>query len=718
MLLDDKQKELELIKNIINTMFLLKKHLRIYSAQNSLVEATTSRLLVFLESFMRYHETLSFNIARHGFLYAEDFVERKNKSFETFAYTLFQHGIGSITINKDITAQDLHTFLTLVGRPPAESWEEGGMAKALQLRQLEAISVREMSEADIDFVEGSQPPSRSERINEKSPLWDRFAFALYHGLTAKNPTDTVMPDEVSPDTLAQMTNQILGKMSAESQQKFSKSLSNYLSTLQNEKIKPYRTTALVKLTEFINRISPDIRSKLFQHIFNLNLQPDFSEEFFAGLSDEIIVEILGQSTRDQSYIPPVILKVLSKIAGNKSLDVPDIDKLDQRITENKADIVKLFQKDDFEKFVPDKYRDALVNIIQHESIPREAGAQLDQLKKSLEEDHQEKHSADIILKILGESPDPEHLDGLDANLVGILDLYFETGDYQSLLTLCRLCLRQDQDQGQFAQLRSMFSSEAFTTQIIDAISRHSKEGGGDIETIILKIGNPFIVPLLEKLAMETNRTQRMHYLQLLQKLDAEIVSREAIKRLGDQRWFFVRNILYLLRSLNDPKVLPHIKPLRSHPHLKVSTEALRACLQYGCKDSNAMLLRMLQDDDSKIVESAISLTLVASSPDIVARLIDLLEESSVLDYRFEQKKMIVQTLAEIAQKEALPVFSQLLTSWNLMHPKQHTKLKDEILKTFTRLDPNLAAPFLAGLAEKTKGETRDKLQTLLRKAGR
>jgi hypothetical protein len=716
MLLDDKQKELELIKNIINSMFLLKKHLRVYAAQNQLVEATTSRLLLFLESYLRYHETLSFSVARHGFIYAEGFVERKNKTFEAFAYSLFQHGIAAITIDKDVTAQDLQTFLTLVGRPAAESWEEGGMAKALQIRHLNTISVREMSEADIAFVDGSQASTDNERISEKSPLWDRFAFAIYHGLNAKNNVEAADPDKVNPETLARMTNQLLGQMSAESQQKFSKSLSHYLATLQNEKIKPYRSTALAKLTDFINRISPAIRDKLFQHIFNLNLQPDFSEEFYSGLSNEIIIEILGQAIQEQNYVPPVILKVLSKIASDKTLDVQDIDKLDRKITANKADIVKLFQKDDFEKFVPDKYRKALVNIIQHESISKEVGDHLDNLKQSLEEDQQERHSADIILKILSESPDPEHMKGLDANLVGILSLYLETDDYQNLLTLCRLCLRHDQKQGQFTQLRSNFSAGAFTGQVINAISRHSRQELGDIETLIIEIGVPFIVPLLEKLAMETNRTHRMLYLQILQKLEPVTVCREAVKRLDDQRWFFVRNILYLLRALNNPQTLPYIKPLRHHPHLKVSTEALRTCLQYGCEESKALLLHMLKDNDQKVVEAAIPLAQIACSSDVVSRLVEMLEENAVLDYRFEQKKAIVQTLAEIAPKQTLPVFSRLLTNRNLIHPKQHAKLKEEAIKTFARLDAELAGPFLKGLVAKTKGETRDKLQFLLRKS--
>ncbi len=715
MSLDDKLNEREIIKNIINTMFLLMKHLRVYDAQNKLVEATTSRLLHFLASSLKDREDLSFSVARHGFIYNEDFIDRKNKTFESFAYLLFQHGIAVITINKNVTANDLHTLLTLVTRSPAESWEEGGMARSLQMRHLETITVREMSEQDIDFVEGGETSTRDERIKQKSALWDRFSSALFHGLSASRSIDTEKPAEVSPDTLAELTNTVFGRMSKENQQKFIKGLSHYLATLQNEKITPYRLTALAKLTEYINRIAPAIRGKLFQHIFNLNLQPDFSEEFYFGLSDEIIIEILEQSTQDNSYVPPVILKLLSKFAGDKSLVIEDMDKLDQKISASRADIVKLFQKDDFEKFVPDQYRDALINIIQHESIPKEAGKHLVELKMSLEEDQLEKHSADIILKILDEAPDPEHFAGMDANLVGVLTRYLEQGDFQKLNTLWDLCLQRNRED--FTRTHGMFSSADFTGPVIEGIAQHGKPAFAAIEKLMVKIGEPFISPLLNKLTVETNRTLRTEYLHVLQKLNTERVVLEAVKHLEDPHWVCVRNILLLLRALNKPKLLPHIRPLRHHPHLKVRTEALRACLQYDDRESSEILLQMLGDNDPKTVESAIFLAMVDRGTEVVARLIEMLQENAVLDYRFEQKKVIVQTLAEIAPARAAQVFSQLLTSRNLIHPNQHSKLKEEALKAFGRLDGALIEPYLAELVANTKGDIRNKLQFLLRKSG-
>lgn len=712
---DDKFKERELIKNIIHTMFLLMKHLRIYNAQHKLVEATTSRLLNCLAAILKDREELSFSVAQHGFIYNESFIDQKNETFESFAYLLFQHGIADITINKDVTALDLHTLLTLISRPPAESWKEGGMVKALQMRHLESITVRDMSEQDIHFVEGEKTSTRDERLKQRSAHWDRFSFALYHGLTANSPTAPDEPEEVSPGSLAELTNTTFGSMSKESRQKFSKGLSQYLATLQNEKVTPDRLTALAQLTEYINRISPEIRSMLFLHIFNLNLQPDFSEEFYSGFSDEIIIEILEQSTQDKSYVPPVILKLLGKFAGDRSLVIEDMNKLDQKISASRADIVKLFQKDDFEKFVPDQYRKALINIIQHESIPKKSGEHLVELKMSLEEDQQEKHSADIIFKILNEAPDPEHFAGLDANLVGVVTRYLEQGDFQKLNALWDLCLQQNRED--FTRTRGMFSSTDFTGAVINGIAQHGKPAFSAIENLIVKIGEPFISPLVDKLAGETNRTLRTNYLHVLRELNTEPVVQKAVKYLADPRWVCVRNMLQLLRALNDPKHLPHIRPLRRHPHLKVRTEALRVCLQYDCRESREILLQMLGDNDPQTVESAIFLAMVDRGPEVVTRLIEMLKENAVIDYRLEQKINIVQTLTEIAPARAAQVFSHLLMSRNLIHPKQHGKLKEEMLKAFGRLDGTLLEPFLAGLIANTKGDIRHKLQFLLRESG-
>ncbi|MDT8444461.1 MAG: HEAT repeat domain-containing protein [Desulfuromonadales bacterium] len=716
MLLDDKAKEVALVINIINTLLLLGKQLKMYAAGNRLIDLTTARLLVFLDSYFLYHEKLDLIVIRHGFMYNEAVIERTNKAFEQFAYALFQHGVSAVIFMKNVTPTDLQSFLSLISRSPVESWEEGGIVASLRMRNVETIRVREMVESDIALKYGLQPESRDEALRGKSTIWERFSRALGQGLAAHGDVLPAEGEELQPGLLARLTNQILAGMPDQAKQKFAKGLGNFLTTIQGEKIAQYRQRALVKLTDFINRITPEIRHRLFSTIFNLNLQPQFAEEFYEGLSDEIILEILESSTKENQYVPPVILKLLGKIAREKRLDLADSRQTDQKIAEQKDQISKLFQKDDFEKYVPDRYRQALFNIIQHDSIPPSSSEGLQILRQTLEETGQERHSANIILKILDDSVDPRHLPGLDYNLANIVDLYLGDGDYQGLNDTWDLCARQEGAE-RFSVVRRMFTRDDFAARVVAGGALHDKEKCAEVEKLVLAIGVPFIAPLLQSLAVETNRAARMNLLNILQRLDSTEVIAQAVQCLDDNRWYFVRNLVLLLRSLNDGRVMTHLKPLTLHAHPKVQIEAARACLQFGCPDARQNLLQLLASRDPHKVDMGISLAAMAKDAAIDARLLELLRESTLLDFRLERKKAIVAVLARGAPQAALPAFAEILLSSNRFHVAKLEALKDEIVKALSQVDQDLLKPVLQELAACATARQKARLQPLCRQLG-
>jgi HEAT repeat protein len=53
---------------------------------------------------------------------------------------------------------------------------------------------------------------------------------------------------------------------------------------------------------------------------------------------------------------------------------------------------------------------------------------------------------------------------------------------------------------------------------------------------------------------------------------------EAIKRLGDNRWFVKRNMIYILSECNSTEILPHVRPYCRHKNRKVRFEAIKCLL--------------------------------------------------------------------------------------------------------------------------------------------
>ena len=244
------------------------------------------------------------------------------------------------------------------------------------------------------------------------------------------------------------------------------------------------------------------------------------------------------------------------------------------------------------------------------------------------------------------------------------------------------------------------------------MGRHGKRCFNDIETLVITVGKPFVEPLLTALTTDANRVNRSFYLKFLQQLDAGEVLPLAVRYLDDPRWFFVRNIIHILRNIQDPQVVPFIRPLMEHPHGKIRHEAIRTCLYYGCDDATSRLTEMLDAKDSQTVDIAISMAMMVKDANVAGRLIALLKSNPVINYRVAQKKAIVKTLSETIPKGALPVFFEILSKKNTLHPNQHRELSIEILNAFERYDPKLLIPAIAEHAHSVNADIHDRLQRL------
>jgi hypothetical protein len=97
---------------------------------------------------------------------------------------------------------------------------------------------------------------------------------------------------------------------------------------------------------------------------------------------------------------------------------------------------------------------------------------------------------------------------------------------------------------------------------------------------------------------------------------------------------------------------------------------------------------------------------------VAGRLIALLQSNPVINYRLDQKKAIVKTLAETIPKGALPGFFEMLSKKNTLHPKQHKELMAEILTVFERYDPKLLIPAIEEYAPSVNADILDRLKRL------
>lgn len=662
-----------MVKDFLNTLVLLKNHLRLYASANNLIDLTTKRMFGFLKPLFADADDLTIYVGRHAFIYEEQFIDRTNRNFETFANRLFQHGVAAVTFNQGVTAAQIQTFLMLVERKPASSWDEGGVAAALKLRNVQSISVQEMSE--LDFSLGDVAAEEMASATGNSPLWQKFALSIVHGLHG----DDALAGEggASPQELAAAVNLLLEQSNGSKDELLARDLSRFLLSLKHEKIRSYRTATLNALTAFVNALTPNVRDLFVRNVFNLNVDAELTAELLLGMPDQVIMEALRNAAMDPGYAPPVVLQLLGRLAAERGLaaatelEAAGKDDHSERIAE-------LFRADDFDKYVPKPYQAALIAIIKSSELPPTVTDNLARLKQSLEQPAVDRHVGEILLQILKAPAEMQDLALLGKNLKETIDFYLMSHDYAKIREVLSLCRREEIWQGMPAGIHADLFPEEFATTLLNDLNNLDRMQAEVAMELIVEIGPPFIAPLLDRLSVEINRSAWRLYMNLLIRLGEGCIP-QIIGRLTASRWFVIRNMLFLLREFGNVSVLPHVRPFIKHPQPKVSQEALKICLTFRDRDVIPYLLTLLEGENDGDVIQALPLAALSDDPAVFNKLVTMLRKGSVFHFRLELKRAIIRALASFAEQKYLPVFSDILRARDFFHPKQLELLKLEVV---------------------------------------
>lgn len=78
------------------------------------------------------------------------------------------------------------------------------------------------------------------------------------------------------------------------------------------------------------------------------------------------------------------------------------------------------------------------------------------------------------------------------------------------------------------------------------------------------------------------------------------VVREATQWLSDHRWYVVRNIIVLLRTVGDRSSLPQVRRCVSHPDLRVRIETYKSLFKFEAHATRDILERAINDPDPQV----------------------------------------------------------------------------------------------------------------------
>jgi hypothetical protein len=172
-----------------------------------------------------------------------------------------------------------------------------------------------------------------------------------------------------------------------------------------------------------------------------------------------------------------------------------------------------------------------------------------------------------------------------------------------------------------------------------------------------------------------------------------------INRLYDTRWYFLRNLLIILSSQNDPSVVAQIRPLLRSEDPRLRHEVLKTLVHFRDPQAEKLVMDNLSSQNQELQTTAIQLAEQCASPAIAAKLTNILAQGGYSQSECDKKSAIVHALGEIGRAEVLPELAKILSSRSLLHSRQLTKLKTDIIDSLPKYPAKVSRPVLESIAK-------------------
>jgi hypothetical protein len=671
-----------LLSNLIYQLNIMRRQVSAYPPGHKVISNAAERTLKVLDQLENTEKAITLGIARDRLMLKTATLDPKNPVYREFARALFAHGVVALTIRQGLAAEELSAFARILMQKPGDILATGGIVQAMENAGTHHIVVTPLDYRRFRTVRTENKQAREKDASDAAdvPPWESFVASL--SCAGEHLS------EWTPEALAGHLNSTPPPPSAANAD-YVQAITAFLRTLDREEIShQLQNAALEKFRIFVTDLHPELRHQFLAGTFAaLAVHEEQAGQVLARFPGEMLLDTLAGLDARKQAVPPFVLHLIHQLMRHSNRETTAAFR--PAMTAPASDMGKklelLFAEHPVGDFVPEDYQAVLKKLPAHQPPPTLPMEVIEQLKDSLGETTMENRLCAIVLHLMQKGTGPAARPALKNHLTGLARHFLATGDFAALAQLHRRISAEHRDGDapsgrQHDALLASFSSLAFAREALGGLTLWGREKWPEIADLVRQVGAPFVPHLLDRLAEEQTRSLRSFYLQLLTDLGSA-ARQPVIARLEDRRWYLVRNLVILLRRMNEPATMDAICPLLKHPHHRVRQEALKTAFFYRSPHADEALLRELSDADAPSALHAVALARHSRDARVIARLLRILRDGDLSPTGLALQEAVVKTLAAMGNPAALRDLERILFGFSLRHPKRHKHLQRLIAKT-------------------------------------
>lgn len=696
----DQEKALSLL---ITDLHLIRRHWIAYPPGHPVVQNGLQKIQQSFQQLLTIQPQVTIGVTRDGLLLGEDYLDKASPSCRAMATALFERGIGALVICQQPSLDELQALLRILALKREEILASGGIEAVWQQTGSSAIELRGIR---YDRFSGTEELKLTGDDADIGSLWQRFVQLLMQGqvgLAGQEHTGETRP-EVLAATLNALFTQRMGVGSGLAFNQIRDALST-MQAIVNAKgtvapdtasdVSPYPATGdQAGLAAFVAALDPALRRQILDGFCEIGSgDATAMESFFRHLGPGLLQETYA--TAEQFTAAPELLKgILRKLVPQMTTSY-ETSSEEEEIRDK---VRVLLQEHRQETYIPDDYLDGLQDLLSGTPLRQLTPDILQEEFQTLAVSAIECRASEIILQLVVTDPEGEDLEQLIHNLSDMCGYFLELGDYAQVLRILSQAASPQVPQQLRLALRDAFSRREFLDEILSGLTIWGKPKYEQVGLLIQVIGRPFLDPLLDRLAEEETMSLRRFMMDRVLAF-GEAARPALLERLADSRWYVLRNIIVMLRTLAPGQETDRLRPLLKHANAKVRQEVLKSLLLGGDPIAQRQVMRDLDSADRETQLAALSLVDRSSPPEMTAKLVQLLSTGGYSPVEYELKAACVQALAETGRPEALPELTKVLGSRSLLAFKTLNRLKADIVRSLDRYPSQAALPLLERLAK-------------------
>ncbi len=705
----------KLLSEFIYALNIARRQVLSYPPGHPMVATATAKLVDIIPRLLEFRKEITLGVARDALMIEGGLLDAGNPVFQDLARNLFDARIASLTVTRELLEEEILKFFTIFQKSSDVLAEEGGIESIVVAAGFKGIRAQGVDFSAFSTTEAAavHAPKMKTLEGDAALLWRSFASGMVSGSLDPDGVKYTQRAELDPVLLAEILNKEYSEADSSVEISYEAAITMFIKQGEKEKLRDvdYQDT-VGRLGEMVGKLKPELRRKFLNSTLKTCAQhPDSAEVFLQNMPQSTLLDALEHMDAGVMDIPQTLLDVLGKLSATRGKDVSRsrvAGESTRSVQETAGQLSALFKEDRSEYFVPRDYQDALAVMSVAKVGHSLDNLQVEELLTSMDSRKIDGRFSTVLIDMLGRDVDQSTLVAIDENLKEVVDYFLGTGDFESLSYIYGLLCANDMTPSGKAiasaqETLARFASDDFVEEVLDGFDSWGKALHASIQSLIEEVGLPFVAPLLKRLGDEASMSRRRLFMGCLVRIGAQ--AQEVVAaQLKDPRWFFVRNMVVVLREINDPSVVPLLGSLSDYEHPKVQLEVLKTFLHYEDDRANLFLIKALSSRNSTKLLNAVRLAANSRDSRVVGMLAKLLSKRLSGEQELEVKGLAIKAMAESATEDVLPELANFFFGRKMFGAGKIESLKVSavaILKQIGTVDAGIMA---GQIAQSSSGE--------------